>query len=151
MWRRMKAKTRRWLVAVAACVLGCELDAELGTYTAPDGAATGTETDGSGAPGSTGEEGRGDAGSGGTEGGDGDGDTGAGICMIDGSETACQICLEHLCCEQLENCDVEMGCFCMLECLAQSDPVTCAMTCTPDLAYFQLIQCRATSCAAVCE
>ena len=71
--------------------------------------------------------------------------------MIDGSEKPCRICLEQLCCAQLEDCHIELGCFCMLDCLQESDAVTCAMTCTPALAYFQLLQCRAMSCAAVCE
>lgn len=147
----MMATARAGIVALvlAGGVLGCELNAELGTYTPPDGEATGTQDGGSesGAD-SEGGEGRGDTGSSDSTGGDGD--TGVGICMIDGSETPCRVCLEHLCCDQLENCDVELGCFCMLDCLAQSDAVTCAMTCTPGLAYFQLLQCQAKSCAAVC-
>ena len=155
----MKTAAHAWIaraarpVALAMCVLGCELSADLGTYTPPDGETTGTETSGSeGGPPSEGGEGRGEGGSSGTADGDGDNaDTGVGICMIDGSESPCEICLEYLCCDQLENCDVEIGCFCMLDCLAQSDPVACAMTCTPGLAYFQLLQCKAMSCATVCE
>jgi hypothetical protein len=148
----MNATPCTLLVALVACVLGCEQSAEIGTYLPPDGEASGTETGtAEGGPGSEGNEGRNEAGSSGTAGGDGDGDTGAGVCMIDGSENPCRICLEQLCCTQLEDCDVELGCFCMLDCLTQSDAVTCAMTCTPGAAYFQLAQCQAMSCAAVCQ
>jgi hypothetical protein len=82
---------------------------------------------------------------------DSDGDTDAGLCMIDGSENPYRICLKQLCCAQLEDCDVELGCFCLLDCLTESDVVTCAMTCTPGVVYFRLVQCQAMSCASVCQ
>jgi hypothetical protein len=126
-----------WLAGLAC---GCELTTELGTYALAEGETTETSA-------GEGEPGDGDE----TSADDGEGEPDTSLCMIDGSESPCRICLEHLCCEQLENCDAELGCFCMLDCLVASDPITCAMTCTPGVAYFQLLQCRATSCAAVCQ
>jgi hypothetical protein len=152
----VSSPARARLVAVVGLVLGCELTMELGAYAPLDGettaaveADTGSESTEAGSEsGSSGGES--ETGDGDGEPGDGDGD-GDGLCRIDGSEDPCQICLEFLCCEQLENCDVESGCNCMVACLLESDPVTCAMTCTPGLAYFQLLQCQAMSCEAVCE
>ena len=151
------------LIAALALLAGCELTAELGAY-APLGSETTTsaDTDTGGETTQAGDE----SGTGGAEtesagAGDGDGDSGDGdgdgdgdqgrLCRIDGSEDPCETCLEFLCCEQLENCDVESGCNCMVDCLIESDPVTCAMTCTPGAAYFQLLQCQMTSCTAVCQ
>lgn len=160
-------------LAALAASFGCELTAELGAYTdettaiadtdeldseatdASDESGTGggeTESAGDGDGDGDGDSGDGDDGDGDGDGdpGDGDGDEG-GLCQIDGSESPCQTCLEFLCCGQLENCSVESGCNCMVDCLLESDPVTCAMTCTPGPAYFQLLQCQMISCGAVCE
>ena len=152
----MKSLTR-CVLATLVGAYGCELTAELGTYptaagnmgeTHADGSETASDLEGvDSSEGDPSETSNGD----GDGAGAGDGDPDEGVCAIDGSEDPCRICLEHLCCDQLENCDVELGCFCMLDCLAQSEPVTCAMTCTPGLAYFLLLQCQALSCGAVCE
>jgi hypothetical protein len=140
---------------LVALGLGCELTSELGVYTALDDETvaapdtdTGTDSAEGGTSGGETETGDGEAGDGDGEAGDGDGD---GLCDIDGSEDPCQVCLEFLCCEFLGNCDAESGCNCMVECLIGADPVTCAMTCAPGPAYFQLLQCQTTNCGAVCE
>jgi hypothetical protein len=145
------------VIATLVSVCGCELTTELGSYPTAEGDITGTHADvsesGTDLDGESGESGSRESDPTETSSGDGDGDgdLDEGVCAIDGSEDPCRICLEHLCCDQLESCDAELGCFCMLDCLAQFDPVTCAMTCTPALAYFQLLQCQAMGCAAVCQ
>lgn len=78
-------------------------------------------------------------------------ETGGGLCDIDGSESPCQICIEQLCCAQLENCAQEGSCLCMVDCIeGDEDPVTCGAQCAPGLSYFEFVQCQAASCAAAC-
>ncbi|MFO7562497.1 MAG: hypothetical protein R6X02_07625 [Enhygromyxa sp.] len=149
------------LVLVA---LGCELTRELGVYTGAGEESVALETDtgsdaqedgtsdgdseSGGGEGDSGDPGDGDPGDGDGEPGDGDPD---GLCRIDGSEDPCEVCLEFLCCEFLGTCDADVGCNCMFECLPRSDAVTCAGTCAPGPAYFQLLQCQMTSCGGVCD
>lgn len=149
----MSARSIAWPVifALLAIALACELTSELGVYTADHGETTAAlDTDTSSDTGGTAETGTA-GGESETSSGNGDGDEPGGLCTIDGSEDPCRVCVEYLCCDRLEGCDLESGCNCMVECLFESDPVTCAMTCTPGPAYFQLLQCQATNCAAVCQ
>jgi hypothetical protein len=161
--RMLRTLSRAWSVALVASLLGCEHTAELGAYAKPGAATSGSsasdefdsaeitgETNEAG--GSAGEEaewGQGDGDP--EERGDGDGDGDDELCAIDGSESLCEVCVEQLCCQELQNCNEESGCFCMVDCLVDTDPVVCAMTCTPGTAYFQLVLCQAASCTAVCE
>ena len=153
--------SRAIALVVSVVGSGCELTAELGAYSLADGETTVLETSGEGSGDHSGETSTGggtEAGDAGSEDGDGDpgdgdpgdGDPGDGQCTIDGSEDACLTCTKFLCCDRLSACDSEFGCNCMVQCLSQSEPVTCAMTCSPGAAYFMLLQCQVTSCAAVC-
>lgn len=146
---------------------GCLVDASLGSWSAPasESGITATSTsesthgesgseagdgsggDGDGAPGDGDGDGAPGDGDGDGEPGDGGGD---GVCKIEASDTPCETCLKHLCCPQLEACGGVGDCFCMLECLMSSDPVSCASQCQPGLIYIQLVQCQAVSCAPVC-
>jgi hypothetical protein len=164
----ISVSSSRIAVVFVALALGCELTSELGVYTSlgdetvadPD---TDTESDSAEGGMSGGESETGEAGDGDGEPGDGDGEPGDGepgdgdgepgdgeLCTIDGSEDPCGVCLEYLCCDFIENCHFDMGCNCMVDCMMRTEPVICAMTCAPGPAYFQLLQCQATSCGAVC-
>jgi hypothetical protein len=138
-------------VGLVGLSTGCLIDASLGTWPDPaaDSGLVATSTSESAASEDSGEgvEADGDTGDGNGDGGDGDGD---GVCMIEATDTPCDTCLKHLCCEQLESCGGVSDCFCMLECLMSSDAVSCASQCLPGLIYIQLVQCRAVNCAAVC-
>lgn len=150
-------------MAFAGLAGGCLVDASLGSWSAPasesgiTATSTSESTDGeSGSEAGDGSGGDGDGAPGDGDGGDGDGDgdggpgDGDGVCTIEASDTPCETCLKHLCCPQLEACGGVGDCFCMLECLMSSDPISCASQCQPGLIYIQLVQCQAVSCAAVC-
>lgn len=160
----LRTSSRAWPLALVASLLGCEHTAELGAYAEPGAATrgssasdefdspdiTGETDDAGGSAGDEAESGQGDGDPGGR--GDGDGEPGDDeLCVIDGTESLCEVCVEQLCCQELQNCNEESGCFCMVDCLVDTEPVFCAMTCTPGTAYFQLVLCEAASCAAVCE
>ena len=150
-WARRCFKTASVPEAALVCAMacagltgGCLVDASLGSWSAPGPASETAATSTSGSPH---DESGSETGDGGDGDGDGDGD---GVCTIEASDTPCETCLKHLCCAQLEACGGVGDCFCMLECLMSSDPVTCAAQCQPGLIYIQLVQCQAISCAAVC-
>jgi hypothetical protein len=154
---------RAGALVLLALALGCELTRELGVYVAledetstsldADTRSDDTEGSSSGETGSGGgetETGDETGETGDEEPGDGDGDLDD-PCKIDGSEDPCEVCLEFLCCEFISNCNSDSGCNCMLDCLMQTDAVTCAMSCAPGPAYFQLFQCQALNCSGVCN
>jgi hypothetical protein len=139
-------------MAFVAFSSGCLVDASLGTWPDPvaESGPMATSTSESEASESAGESG--DTGDGIDDTSEADaGDAGEDACMIEATDTPCDTCLKHLCCEQLEACGGVGDCFCMLECLMTFDPVSCASQCLPGLIYIQLVQCRAVSCAAVCS
>lgn len=104
--------------------------------------------------GSGGDGGGDDGGTGGDDGGTGDGGTGgpAPQCPLEGDVDQCNACVAEYCCDQFVQCQDELECSCIMDCLDMElgDPMTCSQDCGVSAVFPQLDQCLMNECQDHC-
>ena len=146
------------LLGCAEDPLGVEDDTATGGTEVGEG-DTGTEVgDGDGdtgdGDGDTGD-GDGDTGDGDGDTGDGDGDGDLGVCAPADTDTLCEACVKDSCCAQVEACDANLACTCLVECLGDGGTQQqCNQACGVmgiNQPFNQLTICSGTNCGVECN
>jgi len=73
------------------------------------------------------------------------------LCNDAPDDTACVTCTRAGCCDELQVCQTDTDCACLLDCfLAGTDPIECINQCGQSDATNDLVGCASTSCATEC-
>lgn len=75
------------------------------------------------------------------------------VCMDEASDGACVTCTRGNCCDELQACETDEQCSCLMACFLEGcDPVGCLLTCTNDGNEQQTAETQAlTQCATGCD
>jgi hypothetical protein len=78
-------------------------------------------------------------------------DTTGGFCSIDPRDSECLNCAKTLCCPEAQSCNADPGCDCLLDCVSEEMPSTCAQTCEPNASAANLASCIGMACPMACN